>query len=51
MTVNMADIAVLHYVEVTHLYPQVLLPILARGLDSHSSIPRRRDRVALRGLS
>jgi hypothetical protein len=27
-----------------------MLPILPRGLDSRSSIPRRRGRVALRGL-
>jgi hypothetical protein len=27
MTVNMADILVLHSAEVTHLYPQVMLPI------------------------
>jgi hypothetical protein len=27
MTVSTADIPVLHYAEVTHLYPQVVLPI------------------------
>jgi hypothetical protein len=27
MTVSMADIPVLHSVEVAHLYPQVMLPI------------------------
>jgi hypothetical protein len=30
MTVSMADIPVLHYVEVAHLYPQVVLPF-AKG--------------------
>jgi hypothetical protein len=27
MTVSMADIPVLHFAEVAHLYPQVMLPI------------------------
>jgi hypothetical protein len=27
MTVSTADIPVLHYAEVAHLYPQVMLPI------------------------
>jgi hypothetical protein len=32
MTVSMADIPVLHSSEVTHLYPQVMLPI-CHGVD------------------
>jgi hypothetical protein len=51
MTVNMADIPVLHYVQVVHLYPQVMLPICQGIATSRSSLPRRRGRVALRGLS
>jgi hypothetical protein len=30
MTVSTADIPVLHYTEVVHLYPQVVLPICHR---------------------
>jgi hypothetical protein len=50
MTVGTTDIPVLHYAEVAHLYPQVMLPILQGIATSHSSLPRRRGRVALRGL-
>jgi hypothetical protein len=50
MTVSTADIPVLHSAEVAHLYPQVVLPICHKGHESHTSLPRRRGRVALRGL-
>jgi hypothetical protein len=50
MTVSTADIPVLHSAEVAHLYPQVMLPICQGISTSHSSLPRRRGRVALRGL-
>jgi hypothetical protein len=30
MTVSMADIPVLYFAEVVHLYPQVMLPICRR---------------------
>jgi hypothetical protein len=50
MTMSTADIPVLHSVEVAHLYPQVMLPICQGIATSHSSLPRRRGRVALRGL-
>jgi hypothetical protein len=51
MTVSMTDMLVLHSTEVAYLYPQVMLPICQGIVTSHSSLPRRRDRVALRGLS
>jgi hypothetical protein len=51
MTVSMADTPVLHSAEVTHVYPQVVLPICQGIATSRSSLPRRRDREALRGLS
>jgi hypothetical protein len=51
MTVSTADISVLHSAEVTHLYPQVVLPIFQGITTSHSSLPRRQDMVELRGLS
>jgi hypothetical protein len=51
MTVSTTDIPVLHSAEVAHLYPQVMLPICQGIATSHSSLPRRRGRVALRGLS
>jgi hypothetical protein len=38
MTMSTTDIPVLHYVEVTHLYPQDVFPMklgLARPLDCH----------------
>jgi hypothetical protein len=50
MIVSMDDIPVLHSGEVAHLYPQVVLPICQGIATSHSSLPRRRGRVALRGL-
>jgi hypothetical protein len=50
MTVSMADIPVLHSVEVAHLYAQVVLPIYQLITTYCSSLPRRRGRVALRGL-
>jgi hypothetical protein len=50
MTVSTADILVLHSVEVAHLYPQVMLPICQGIVTSHTSLPRRRGRVTLRGL-
>jgi hypothetical protein len=50
MTVSTTDIPVLHSAEVAHLYPQVILPICQGIATSHSSLPRRRGRVALRGL-
>jgi hypothetical protein len=50
MTVSTADIPVLHSAEVAHLYPQVVLPICQGIATSHSSLPRRRGRVPLRGL-
>jgi hypothetical protein len=50
MTVSTADKPVLHSAEVAHLYPQVVLPIWQGTATSHSSLPRRRGRVALRGL-
>jgi hypothetical protein len=46
MTMSTADIPVLHSVEVAHLYPQVMLPICQGIATSHSSLPRRRGRVA-----
>jgi hypothetical protein len=51
MTVSTTDIPVLHSVEVAHLYPQVMLPIYQGIMTSHSSLSKRRGRVALRGLS
>jgi hypothetical protein len=51
MTVSTADIPVLQSIEVAHLYTQVMLPICQGIATSCSSLPRRRDRVALRGLS
>jgi hypothetical protein len=50
MTVGTADIPVLHSTVVAHLYPQVMLPICQGIATSHSSLPRRRGWVALRGL-
>jgi hypothetical protein len=51
MTMSMADIPTLHPEEVAHLYPQVMLPICQGIATSHSSLPRRRGRVALQSLS
>jgi hypothetical protein len=51
MTVSTTDIPVLHSTEIAHLYPQVVLPIFQGITTSHLSLPRRRGRVALRGLS
>jgi hypothetical protein len=50
MTVSMADIPVLHSVEVAHFYPQVMLPICQGIATSHTPLPRKRGRVTLRGL-
>jgi hypothetical protein len=50
MTVSMADIPVLHFAEVVHLYPQVMLPICQGITTSHTPLPRKRGRVTLRGL-
>jgi hypothetical protein len=50
MTVSTTDIPVLHSAEVAHLYPQVMLPICQGIATSHTPLPRRRDRVTLRGL-
>jgi hypothetical protein len=50
MTVSTADIPVLHFVEVAHLYPQVVLPICQGIVTSHSSPPRRRGKIPLQGL-
>jgi hypothetical protein len=36
MTVSTTSIPVLHSVEVAHLYPQVMLPHLPRGHESHT---------------
>jgi hypothetical protein len=51
MTVSTADIPVLHSVEVAHLYPQVVLPICHEVVRTHTPLPRKRGRVAIRGLS
>jgi hypothetical protein len=40
MTVSMADIPVLHSIEVAHLYPQVMLPICLGIVTSHTPLPR-----------
>jgi hypothetical protein len=48
--VNTASIPVLQSAEVTHLYPQVMLPICQGISTSHTPLPRRRGRVTLRGL-
>jgi hypothetical protein len=50
MTMSTADIPVLRFAELVHLYPQVVLPICKGIATSHSSLSRRRGRVALRGL-
>jgi hypothetical protein len=50
MTVSMADIPILHYVELAHLYPQVMLPIYQGIATSHTPLPKKRDRVTLQGL-
>jgi hypothetical protein len=50
MTVNTADIPVLHSAEVAHLYPQVMLPICQGIVTSHTPLPRKRGKVTLRGL-
>jgi hypothetical protein len=50
MTVSTTDIPVLHSAEVAHLYPQVMLPICQGITTSHSSLPRSRGKVPLRGL-
>jgi hypothetical protein len=49
--VSTTDIPVLHSAEVAHLYPQVVLPTCQGIATFHSSLPRRRGRVALQGLS
>jgi hypothetical protein len=50
MTVSTASIPVLHSAELAHLYPQVMLPMCQGIATSHTPLPRRRDRVTLRGL-
>jgi hypothetical protein len=50
MTVSMADIPILHYVEVAHLYPQVMLPIYQGIATSHTPLLKKRDRVTLQGF-
>jgi hypothetical protein len=50
MTVSTIDIPVLHSIDVVHLYRQVVLPICQGTATSHSFLPRRRGRVALRGI-
>jgi hypothetical protein len=50
MTVSTTDIPVLHFEEVAHIYPQAVLPICQGIVNSHSSLPRRRGRVPLRGI-
>jgi hypothetical protein len=45
MTVSTADIPVLHSAEVTHIYPQVMLPICQGIMTSHTPLPRKRGRV------
>jgi hypothetical protein len=50
MTVRTADLPVLHSVEVAHLYQQVMLPICQGIATSHAPLPKKRGRVALRGL-
>jgi hypothetical protein len=49
MTVSTTSIPVLHFAEVAHLYPQVMLPICQGIATSHTPLPRRRGRVTLRG--
>jgi hypothetical protein len=50
MTVSTASIPVLHSAEVTHHYPQVMLPICQGTATSHTPLQRRQSRVTLRGL-
>jgi hypothetical protein len=51
MTVSMTDIPVLHYAEVVHRsLPISRVTHLPRGHESHTTLPRRRDKVALRDL-
>jgi hypothetical protein len=50
MTAITASIPVLHSAEVVYLYPQVMLPIYQGIVTSHRPLPRKRDRVTLRGL-
>jgi hypothetical protein len=51
MTVCTADIPGLHFAEVAHLYPQVMLPI-CHGVDrTPYTSTKEASRVALRGLS
>jgi hypothetical protein len=50
MTMSKADIPVLHSTEAAHLYPQVMLPICQEIVTSHSSLLRRRGKVARRDL-
>jgi hypothetical protein len=47
MTVSTVNIAVLHYAEVAHLYPQVMLPICKWIVTSHTPLPRERGSVTL----
>jgi hypothetical protein len=50
MTVSMASIPVLHSAEVTHFYPQVMLPICHGVVRAPYTLPRKQRRVTLRGL-
>jgi hypothetical protein len=50
MAVSTASIPVLPSAEVTHLYPQVVLPICQGLIRPHTPLPRKRGRVPLRGL-
>jgi hypothetical protein len=50
MTVSTTDVPVLHSAEVAHLYPQVMLPICQGIVTSHTPLPRKRDKITLRGL-
>jgi hypothetical protein len=49
--VSTTDIPILHSAEVAHLYPQVMLHICQGIATSHSSLPRKRGEVELRGVS
>jgi hypothetical protein len=51
MTVSTTNMLVLHSAQVAQLYPQVVLPICHGLLGPHTPLPRKQDRVALRGLS
>jgi hypothetical protein len=50
MTVSTVGIPVLHFAEVVHLCPQVVLPFATGLIRPHTPLPRKRGRVALRGF-